>query len=51
MHFLEAARFLNALVLAGRKVNFTLPPLCSHLNKITNVPTWFFLYGACPLWF
>ena len=26
MYFLEEARFLNALVLAGRKVNFTLRP-------------------------
>ena len=26
MHFLEAARFLNAPVLAGHKANFTLRP-------------------------
>ena len=26
MHFLEAARFLNGPVLAGREVNFTLCP-------------------------
>ena len=45
MHFLEAAQFLNAPVLSGRKVNFTLGPtvgvwalklLFSHLHKITN---------------
>ena len=45
MHFLEAARFLNAPVLAGLKVNVLYAPglaarlplsLCSHLNKITN---------------
>ena len=52
MHFLEAARFLNAPVLAGRKVKVLytpglaarfppLPtalkqPLCSHVHKITN---------------
>ena len=26
MHFLEAAQFLNAPILAGRKENFTLRP-------------------------
>ena len=51
MHFLEAAWFLNAPVLAGCKVNFTLrpgvgvwalkQPLCSHLHKITNEPDFY----------
>ena len=63
MHFLELARFLNALHLAGRKVKgyfmprcwslllavgvWALKPLFSHLHKNTNAPV--FLYGAWPL--
>ena len=38
MHFLEAARFLNAPVLAGRKVNFTLcPSFCIFAGHKVNV--------------
>ena len=40
MPFLEAAQFLNAQVLAGRKENFTLRP-GSHLHKITNEPVFY----------
>ena len=55
MHFLDAARFLNAQVLAWRKVNLSLRPAvgvwalkqpCSHLHQITNEPV--FLYGDRP---
>jgi len=56
LHFLEAAQFLNAPVLAGRKVNILYvpglaavwalkQPLCSHLHKITNVPVDYMALG------
>ena len=38
MHFLEAARFLNAPVLAGRKVNVLYDPgLAARKIKIENI--------------
>ena len=41
MHFLEAARFPKALVLAGRKVNFTLRPAKSadfQVDRVSSPP-------------
>ena len=37
-HFLEAARFPKAPVLAGRKVNFTLHPAKSADFQVERVP-------------
>ena len=58
MHFLEATLFLNAPVLAVRKVNVQQDPpppptavwalkqpLCSHLHKITNEPVDYMALG------
>jgi len=51
MHFLEAAQFLNALVLAVRLPPPTTAvwalkqPLCSHLHKITNEPVDYMALG------
>ena len=61
MHFLELARFLNTLHLAGHKVKgsimphcrsfhpavgvWALKPLFSHLHKNTNVPVFYMALG------
>ena len=45
MHFLEAALFPNALVLAGRKINFTLHPAKSADSQDDCVPPHLTVFG------